>query len=349
MAIFKFIFLLFFITAPLALAFNFPNSNPLDGSGALIIGTCGSESCLGIGINNPSAKLTIKDDFKVNVAGASYYTQDLTSPSDNSVIFTGNFPSNSQAKKSFDDNNCTVAMGTVVGGALSLGQDFGAGNAQPIRRVTVVRSGNGTSLWLLCHKPNMGAFAFKAHLQYSDDNSLWADALFNGSPIMIQMYSNGSSVPQTFNYDNNGSHRYWRFVNDDPQGTLQVNEIEMMAYVTPSYEAFTVKNNRKVGINNPNPEYRLDVVGDANVSGQVILGDEICVSGSCSSSWPASGNPTSGTMVSAFTTSYSASNCTGAPYGGGGSCALGTSAFNSSCFPNVPGNIGTIVTYCLKN
>ncbi len=110
--------------------------------------------------------------------------------------------------------------------------------------------------------------------------------------------------------------------------------------------SLVVKNTTgNVGINNFNPAYKLDVNGDANISGKLTV-SQLCLSGSCKTSWP---GPGSGGVISVFNKTYNGYVCSGTPYGGGGSCAAGTTPVNTSCFPRVPGIAGTVITYCIKN
>lgn len=295
MQIFKFIILLFFVSVPVAFAFNFPSvnplSDPLSGGRALIIGTCGSETsetCVGINNNNPSAKLTIKKDFRVD----SSFIPDLSTSIQQISGFFIKLPA-------FDNNKCNIAYSDGnIGHIQYIGQNFGSPKA--IRRVSLFRAGTGYNT-IECPGASTGSKAFNAKLQYSDTgNNPWTDTQFLDNSLASFNLPASDSVLRIYDLKDNGAHQYWRFLNNAPGVQMQINEIEMMDQVLVSFESLTIKNvSGNVGINNFDPQYQLDVTGNANVSANVIIGagKEVCISGDCKSDWPTVGIPSGAVMA----------------------------------------------------
>lgn len=106
-------------------------------------------------------------------------------------------------------------------------QDFGAGNAKAIRKLTLRNSahgGVGSDNWYDTCK-----------LQYSDNGSAWSDALGWYSSSATLTKTQNSATVDSYVFQNHGAHRYWRVVGLSGIGLHEdggylggLGEIEMM-------------------------------------------------------------------------------------------------------------------------
>jgi len=133
------------------------------------------------------------------------YGSDLTNK--DFTISGGTYQSGFEPAKAFDNlTNTTISAWRSL--STYIGQDFGAGNAKNIRKVRIY----GSSY----------SYGFNAKFQYSDDGAVWKDTNLNIS------VPNGGEWKE-FEVNDFGSHRYWRFLDNQAQYAFQANEIEMFA------------------------------------------------------------------------------------------------------------------------
>jgi len=142
------------------------------------------------------------------------YGADITSTS--YVIYStqdGAYP----ATNAFDNNTGTTWYSTSSAINVWLGQDFGSGVTKTPRKVTITFStagGASATYW-----PDT------ATLQYSDNGSAWTDVneWYSAAPTLTLAQN---TTPQSFEFEDGGAHRYWRFKMPD-ETYRAVGEIEM--------------------------------------------------------------------------------------------------------------------------
>jgi hypothetical protein len=86
-----------------------------------------------------------------------------------------------------------------------IGQDFGS-SPKNIRQVRVYKS---------------SSFSFNSTLQYSDNGTSW------NSTNVVVIYPKNTNTWQEYSVNNYGAHRYWRFLDAQDDGYMQIVEVEM--------------------------------------------------------------------------------------------------------------------------
>jgi hypothetical protein len=92
---------------------------------------------------------------------------------------------------------------------------------------------------------------------------------------------------------------------------LRFKEFLNIYYYNNTYPLLTINNNQKIGINNNNPQYTLDVSGDINSTNRIIS-NTFCLGNNCITSWPQGGGGLSGAgtanYIPRWTGTYSLGN-----------------------------------------
>lgn len=146
------------------------------------------------------------------------YTADLTTTGQ--AISAGDYSGNA-ASNAFDNNTATSnywgssQTGSAINGVAYIGQNFGAGNAKKIRRLTLLQ--------------NVAAQNSVSSVQviYSDNGTSWTSA---GTFAVAQ-----NATPYTLDIPDVGSHQYWAIRANaglsTGAATWAVNEVQMMEAV----------------------------------------------------------------------------------------------------------------------